>query len=103
LPGSKRNGPASERLPQVTNLRFSKHLASELMIRLNKHVGVSSGSACSSLSPEPSHVLMAMGLTEEEAHSSIRFSLGRFTTKEELDYAILKIRTELEKQPVMTI
>jgi cysteine desulfurase len=103
LPGSKRNGPLRERLPQVSNLRFAKHLASELMTRLNKHVAVSSGSACSSLSPEPSHVLIAMGLSEEEAHRSIRFSLGRFTTKEELDYTILKIRDEVEKQPAVTI
>jgi len=103
LPGSKRNGPLSERLPQVSNLQFAKHLASELMMRLNKHVAVSSGSACSSLSPEPSHVLIAMGLSEEEAHHSIRFSLGRFTTKEELDYTILKIRDEVEKHPAVAI
>ena len=103
LPGTRRNGPAIERLPQVTNLQFSKHLASDLMTRLNKHVAVSSGSACSSLSPEPSHVLMAMGLSDEEAHSSIRFSLGRFTTKEELDYTILKIRGEVDKLPVATV
>jgi len=103
LPGSKRNGPLRERLPQVSNLQFAKHLASELMMRLNKHVAVSSGSACSSLSPEPSHVLIAMGLSEEEAHHSIRFSLGRFTTKEELDYTILKIRDEVEKQPAVAI
>ncbi len=103
LPGTMRNGPVNGRLPQVTNLQFAKRLASDLMTRLNKHVAVSSGSACSSLSPEPSHVLMAMGLSEEEAHSSIRFSLGRFTNKEELDYTILKIRDEVEKQPAVTI
>ena len=103
LPGTRRNGPSANRLPQVTNLQFSKWLAGDLMTRLNKQIAVSSGSACSSLSPEPSHVLMAMGLTEEEAHRSIRFSLGRFTTKEELDYAILKIREEVEKEPAVTI
>ncbi len=98
LPGTIRNGPAANRLPQVTNLRFAHCRASDLMTRLNRHIAVSSGSACSSVSPEPSHVLIAMGLTEKEAHSSIRFSLGRFTTKDELEYVIPKIREELEKQ-----
>jgi cysteine desulfurase len=97
LRGCIRNGPANHRLPQVTNLRFANCRADDLMIRLNKHIAVSSGSACSSASPEPSHVLMAMGLTEEEAHSSIRFSLGRFTTKEELDFAIQTISRETEQ------
>ncbi len=92
LPGCSRNGSAVNRLPQVTNLQFANCHSGELMIRLNKHIAVSSGSACSSVSPEPSHVLIAMGLTEAEAHSSLRFSLGRFTTREELDYAISKIR-----------
>jgi cysteine desulfurase len=98
LPGTIRNGPATNRLPQVTNLRFAHCRASDLMTRLNRHIAVSSGSACSSVSPEPSHVLIAMGLTDKEAHSSIRFSLGRFTTKDELEYAIPKIREEVEKQ-----
>jgi cysteine desulfurase len=98
LRGCIRNGPAVNRLPQVANLRFANTRATDLMIHLNKHVAVSSGSACSSVSPEPSHVLIAMGLSEEEAHSSIRISLGRFTTKEELDYTIHKIREEVEQQ-----
>ena len=97
LRGCIRNGPAFNQLPQISNLQFTNCQASELMTRLNKHIAVSSGSACSSVSPEPSHVLIAMGLTEEEAHSSIRFSLGRFTTKEELDYAIPRIREEVEQ------
>jgi|HubBroStandDraft_3_1064219.scaffolds.fasta_scaffold67511_2 cysteine desulfurase len=98
LKGCFRNGPEINRLPQVTNLRFANCRASDLMIHMNKDIAVSSGSACSSASPEPSHVLIAMGLTEEEAHSSIRFSLGRFTTKEELDYAIHKIREEVDQE-----
>ena len=98
LNGCFRNGSTINRLPQVSNLRFANCRASDLMIHMNKSIAVSSGSACSSVSPEPSHVLIAMGLTEEEAHSSIRFSLGRFTTKEELDYTILKIREEVEQQ-----
>jgi cysteine desulfurase len=98
LKGCIRNGPDVYRLPQVTNLRFANCRASDLMIHMNKDIAVSSGSACSSASPEPSHVLIAMGLTEEEARSSIRFSLGRFTTKEELDYTILKISAEVEQE-----
>ena len=97
LGGCTRNGSAASRLPQVTNLQFANCLGSELMIHLSKHIAVSSGSACSSVSPEPSHVLIAMGLTEKEAHSSLRFSLGRFTTREELEYAIPKIRAEVEQ------
>ena len=98
IPGSIRNGPDFNRLPQVTNLQFANCRASDLMTRLNKHIAVSSGSACSSVTPEPSHVLLAMGLSEEKAHSSLRFSLGRFTTREELDYVIPKIREAVEKQ-----
>jgi len=93
----ERNGPTLNRLPQVTNLRFNEYLATDLITRLNKYIAVSSGSACSSASPEPSHVLIAMGLSETEARRSIRFSLGRFTTREELDYAIPRIRAELER------
>jgi cysteine desulfurase len=97
IPGCFRNGTAGSRLPQVTNLQFADCLASDLMTRLNKHMAVSSGSACSSVSPEPSHVLIAMGLSEKEAHSSLRFSLGRFTTKDELDYVIPRIRETVEQ------
>jgi cysteine desulfurase len=97
LRGCVRNGPDINRLPQVTNLQFTNCQGSDLMIRLNKLIAVSSGSACSSVSPEPSHVLIAMGLTEEKAHSSLRFSLGRFTTREELDYVIPRIRQEVER------
>ena len=98
LKGCFRNGPEVNRLPQVTNLRFTNCRASDLMVHMNKDIAVSSGSACSSASPEPSHVLIAMGLTEEEARSSIRFSLGRFTIKEELDYTIHKIKEEVEQE-----
>ena len=97
LPGSIRNGPENGRLPQVSNLQFNNCLSSDLMISLNKYIAIASGSACSSASPEPSHVLIAMGLSEKEAHHSLRFSLGRFTTKEELDFAIPKIRQEVER------
>lgn len=84
------NGNRQNRLPHVTNLSF-KHVQSDaLMMGLNKDIAVSSGSACTSASIEPSYVLSALGLSPEMAHSSIRFALGRFTTEEEIDFAISK-------------
>lgn len=65
------------------------------MIMALKDLAVSSGSACTSASLEPSYVLRALGMTDELAHSSIRFSLGRFTTEEEIDYAIDLIRKSI--------
>lgn len=85
------NGNQDHRMPHVTNISF-KHVEGEgLMMTFNQEIGVSSGSACTSASLEPSYVLIALGLGDDLAHSSIRFSLGRFTTKEEVDYAIQEI------------
>jgi cysteine desulfurase len=82
------NGNEQNRLPHVANISF-KHVEGEgLMMTFNQNVAVSSGSACTSASLEPSYVLVAMGLGDDLAHSSIRFSLGRFTTDEEIDQAI---------------
>lgn len=82
------NGNTEHRMPHVTNLSF-KHVEGEgLMMTFNQNIAVSSGSACTSASLEPSYVLMALGLGDDLAHSSIRFSLGRFTTEEEIDMAI---------------
>ncbi len=82
------NGSKEHRMPNVTNLSF-KHVEGEgLMMTFNQNIAVSSGSACTSASLEPSYVLVALGLGDDLAHSSIRFSLGRFTTDEEIDYAI---------------
>ncbi len=82
------NGSKENRMPHVTNISF-KHVEGEgLMMTFNQNVGVSSGSACTSASLEPSYVLVALGLGDDLAHSSIRFSLGRFTTEEEIDYTI---------------
>lgn len=82
------NGSSSDRLPHVSNISFGYIDGNALMIALNKTIAVSSGSACTSASPEPSHVLKALGLSDEQAHSSLRFSLGRKTTEEEIDYAV---------------
>jgi cysteine desulfurase len=82
------NGNQEHRMPHVTNISF-KHVEGEgLMMTFNQNVAVSSGSACTSASLEPSYVLVALGLGDDLAHSSIRFSLGRFTTEEDVDYAI---------------
>jgi cysteine desulfurase len=82
------NGNIDHRMPHVTNISF-KHVEGEgLMMTFNQNIAVSSGSACTSASLEPSYVLVALGLGDDLAHSSIRFSLGRFTTEEDVDYAI---------------
>jgi len=82
------NGSTEHRLPQVTNLSFGYVDGGALIAGLGRDIAVSSGSACTSASPEPSHVLRAMGRSDELAHSALRFSLGRFTTEEEIDYVI---------------
>jgi cysteine desulfurase len=80
------NGHKEQRLPQVTNISFRHVKSDDLLMALNKTMAASSGSACTSASTEPSYVLKALGLPDELAHGSIRFSLGRFTTKEEIEY-----------------
>lgn len=82
------NGNIQHRLPNASNLSFKNINSSELMAKLSKKIAVSSGSACTSASQSPSHVLKAMGLSDEMALSSLRFSLGRFTTDEEIDFTI---------------
>lgn len=82
------NGNTQHRMPHVTNMSF-KHVEGEgLMMTFNQHIALSSGSACTSASLEPSYVLVALGLGDDLAHSSLRFSLGRFTSDEDIDYAI---------------
>ncbi|MEZ4966768.1 MAG: IscS subfamily cysteine desulfurase [Saprospiraceae bacterium] len=91
LEETKINGNVNSRMPHVTNISF-KHVEGEgLMMTFNQHIAVSSGSACTSASLEPSYVLVAMGLGDDLAHSSIRFSLGRFTTEEDVDFAIRSV------------
>ena len=85
------NGNTEHRMPHVTNLSF-KHVEGEgLMMTFNQNIAVSSGSACTSASLEPSYVLVALGLGDDLAHSSIRFSLGRFTTDDDVDFAVQAI------------
>ncbi|NBX76003.1 MAG: IscS subfamily cysteine desulfurase [Proteobacteria bacterium] len=84
------NGHTTERLPNNLNLSFA-YVEGEALMMGFKELAVSSGSACTSASLEPSYVLKAMGVGEELAHTSIRFGLGRFTTPEEVDFAIDKV------------
>ncbi len=88
LPQVRVNGAGAPRLPHVSNVMFRYIDAEALLMSFNRYVAVSTGSACTSATLEPSHVLRAMGLSEDEAHASVRFSLGRFNTADEVEYAI---------------
>jgi cysteine desulfurase len=82
------NGSVVNRLPHVANISFKYVEGEGLMMGFNKNIAVSSGSACTSASLEPSYVLKALGLGDDLAHSSLRFGLGRFTTEDQIDYTI---------------
>ncbi len=82
------NGSREHRLPHVSNISFKYVEGEGLMMGFNKNIALSSGSACTSASLEPSYVLKALGLGDDLAHSSLRFGLGRFTTEEQIDYTI---------------
>ncbi len=91
------NGNVNHRLPHVANISF-KHVEGEgLLMGFNKNIALSSGSACTSASLEPSYVLKALGLGDDLAHSSLRFGLGRFTTEEQIDYTIEQVRNTVLK------
>lgn len=90
------NGDREQRIPSNMNLSFA-YVEGESMIMAIKNLAVSSGSACTSASLEPSYVLRAIGVGEELAHTSIRFGIGRFTTEEEIDYAIETITKSVHK------
>lgn len=85
------NGSKLYRLPHVSNISFKYVEGEGLMMGFNKDIAVSSGSACTSASLEPSYVLKALGLGDDLAHSSLRFGLGRFTTEEQIDYTIEQV------------
>lgn len=85
------NGHPTKRLPGILNISIN-YIEGESLLMGLKDLALSSGSACTSASLEPSYVLRALGMNDELAHSSLRFSLGRFTTQEEVDYAIAAVR-----------
>jgi len=90
------NGDMEHRVPHNLNISFN-FVEGESLIMALKDLAVSSGSACTSASLEPSYVLRALGRSDELAHSSIRFTLGRFSTEEEVDFAIEQIRGNIDK------
>ena len=85
------NGSKQHRLPHVSNISFKYVEGEGLMMGFNKEIALSSGSACTSASLEPSYVLKALGLGDDLAHSSLRFGLGRYTTDEQIDYTIAQV------------
>jgi cysteine desulfurase len=91
------NGNIEARLPHVSNISFKFVEGEGLMMGFNKNIAVSSGSACTSASLEPSYVLKALGLGDDLAHSSLRFGLSRFTTEEEIDYTINAVKETVLK------
>jgi cysteine desulfurase len=90
------NGDREQRYPGCINLSFA-YIEGESMIMAIKALAVSSGSACTSSSLEPSYVLRGLGVDEELAHTSIRFGIGRFTTEKEIDFAIQLVASKIDK------
>jgi cysteine desulfurase len=90
------NGDLAQRVPHNLNISFA-YVEGESLLMAIKDIAVSSGSACTSASLEPSYVLRALGRDDELAHSSIRFSIGRFTTEEEVDYAVKLLHAKIGK------
>ncbi len=90
------NGDLEQRIPGNLNISFNYVEGESLMMAINS-IAVSSGSACTSASLEPSYVLRALGLNDELAHSSIRFSIGRYTTEADIDKAIVLVRDKVQK------
>ncbi|MGH9936408.1 MAG: cysteine desulfurase family protein [Blastocatellia bacterium] len=98
IPGVSRNGDSERRAPNIANLNFDHVEGEGLQISLDlKGVAVSTGSACASGSTEPSHVLMAIGLPRDSGYGSLRFSFGKYNTKEDVDYALEILPAVVEK------
>lgn len=94
LPETFVNGNPTNRLPHVLNMCFRYVRSADIMVQLPQ-LALSAGAACASGSRTPSHVLLAMGLSKDDAESSLRFSLGRYTTKEQIDYAVGLLRAAI--------
>ena len=96
IKGSYFNGHPRQRLPHVCNVSFEEVEGERMLLQLAKNLALSSGSACSSIAPQPSHVLKAIGVPDGLAMSTLRLSLGRFTTEEEIHFAVEEIRSTVE-------
>lgn len=94
------NGIKALRAGNISSLTFKNHTAQELLLALAEIAAVSTGSACSTENKEPSHVLKAMGLSDYEAYSTLRFSFGRFTTDKDIEELILKLHQILDKRTI---
>jgi cysteine desulfurase len=97
LEGVSLNGSPQHRLPNTSNLSFKFTESESLILEIQKNIAVSSGSACSSATLEPSYVLKALGVEDDLAKAAIRFGLGRFTTEEEIDYVIDFVKAAVNK------
>jgi cysteine desulfurase len=98
LEGTRVNSAAAARVPNTSSIVFDGIEGEAFVIAMDlKGISVSTGAACSSGAIEPSHVLTAMGLTPEEAHASIRFSLGKQNTEEEVEYVLARVPEVVEK------
>lgn len=98
LNGTRINGSVADRMTHVSNISFENIKAERLVSLLNSEIAFSVGSACTSASKEPSHVLQAMGFDEERIKGSVRLSLGKYTTKGEVDFTVAKFTEAIEKQ-----
>ena len=98
IPNISRNGDPERRVPNIANLNFDHVEGEGLQISLDlKGVAVSTGSACASGSTEPSHVLTAIGLPRDSGYGSLRFSIGKYNTREDVDYTLEILQTVVEK------
>ena len=98
LPGARLNGHPEQRLPNTLNLTLPELRGESLVVALDQHgISLSSGSACKSGSPLPTHVLLAMGRSEEEAHCAVRLSLSHDTTEKDVERTLTALRQVLEE------
>jgi cysteine desulfurase NifS len=104
VPNAILNGHRKNRLPNTLNMTLPGLRGESIVIAMDQHgISLSSGSACKSGSPEPTHVLLAMGRTEEEAHCSVRFSLSRYTTEEDIDYTLSALEQVLKEKDIVRL
>jgi cysteine desulfurase len=97
LPETFLNGSQNDRLPHVSNIAFAGVEGVELLRKINQKVAASSGSACTSISPKPSHVLQAMGLNSDLGRASVRFSLGKDTSESDVDFTFEWVKKVVEE------